>query len=95
MPEALLHMLILRHTPETCPAANPSMREKSSARLQQLHTGAPEHGAKVVGSWADVAGHTFFFVVEAPNAHVISQMVTQLELFHWSTMELRPVVGMG
>ena len=42
-----------------------------------------------------IAGHTFFFLVEAPNAHVIADLVTGLELFHWNTMELRPVVTMG
>jgi hypothetical protein len=88
-------MVTLLHTPETCPAAKPDMREKGGTRLQQLTSDAPNHGAKVVGAWADVPGHTFFFVIDAPNAHVISSMITGLELFHWSTMELRPVVAMG
>jgi hypothetical protein len=94
MSESLLHLLTLRHTPETCPAANPDMREKCGTRLQQLVSDAPSYGALVRGGWADVAGHTFVYVIEAPNAHVISDMVTGLELFHWSTAEIRPVVLM-
>jgi len=70
------------------------MQQKCGTNLGRLSSEAPDHGARVVGAWADVAGHTFYYVIEAPNAHVISTMVTDLELFHWNTLELRPVIDM-
>ena len=93
--QQFLHMVILRHGPETCPAASPAMQEKCGARLAQLGPAAPGHGAELKGWWADVPGHTFFLLIEAPSAHAIQDLVTELELFHWNTMELRPVIAVG
>lgn len=93
--EGLLHMVTLRHTPETCPAARPDMREKCGARLGQFAGAMEARGGAVRGWWADTPGHLFYFLIEAPNAHVIGQVVSELELSHWSTLEVRAVVQAG
>jgi len=94
MADSLLHMVTLRHGPETCPAARPEFRDKCGAALGKFRQGSPEKGVVVRNWWADTPGHFFYFLVEAPNAHVIGQLVTELELMHWSTLEVRPVVEM-
>jgi len=92
MSDGLLHMVTLRHGPETCPAAHPEFQEKCGTALGKFRAGSPETGVVVRNWWADTPGHFFYFLVEAPNAHVIGQLVTELELMHWSTLEIRPVV---
>ncbi len=91
----MLHMVVLSHGPETCPAVHPEMREKCGQRLSQI----PEAGKKlriaVQGRWADPPGHVFYFVLDAPNAHVIGELMTQLELTHWSTVAIHPVTSIG
>ncbi|HMO53556.1 MAG TPA: hypothetical protein PJ994_03555 [Tepidiformaceae bacterium] len=95
MSESLLHMVTLRHGPETCPAARPDLQEKCGTALGRVPIDAPNFGARVVGYWADPPGHMFFAVIEAPNAHAISNLFRSLELSHWNTVEVRPVVSMS
>ena len=92
MSEPLLHMVTLRHSPETCPAARPDLQDKCGAALGKVRAGSPEAGVVVRNWWADTPGHLFYFLVEAPNAHAIARLVSQLELMHWSTLEVRAVV---
>ncbi len=88
----LIHMVTLRHGPETCPAARPDMQQKCGTALGQFRAGSPEKGVVVRNWWADTPGHYFYFLVEAPNAHAIAELVSELELSHWSTLEIRAVV---
>jgi hypothetical protein len=85
-------MVTLRHSPETCPAARPEFRDRCGAALGQFQAGSEEKGVVVHNWWADTPGHLFYFLVEAPNAHAIAELVGELELSHWSTLETRAVV---
>ena len=95
MAELLLHMVTLTHGPETCPAARPDLQEKCGVRLAALPGEAPNHGAEVRGRWADPPGHVFYFLVAAPNAHAVASLIGGLELSHWNTVEVRPVIDMA
>ncbi len=92
MADLLLHMVTLRHGPETCPAARPDLQQTCGSALGSFKAGNPERGIIVRNWWADTPGHLFYFLVEAPNAHVIGELVAELELSHWSTFECRAVI---
>jgi hypothetical protein len=55
---------------------------------------ATKLGIKVQGWWVNPPGHTFFVLVDAPNAHVINNLMTELRLFHWNTIQVHPIVTM-
>ena len=91
----MLHMVIMTHGPETCPASHPEIREKCGTRLMQLKEGSAKHGVTIQGFWANPPEHVFYVVADAPNAHAINDLTSELELFHWNTIEVRPVVVFG
>lgn len=89
----MLHMIILTHGPETCPASHPNMQEKCGTSLMQLKGGSAKHGVTIQGFWANPSEHIFFVVADAPNAHAINTLTSELELSHWNTIRVQPVVA--
>jgi hypothetical protein len=51
-------------------------------------------GISMQGSWVDMPGHTAFMVLDAPNAHVVNQMMMELHFMDWNTVDVRPVISM-
>ena len=88
----MLHMVIVRHTAESCPgrpgneAIHPCMNT-----MQEL---IAERGIGVVGRWADPAAHANFLVLDAPNAHVIQEVMMSSGMAGHTTTEIRPVLSM-
>ena len=35
--------------------------------------------------------HTIWFILDAPNAHVVNQMMAELKLMEWNTVMVHPV----
>jgi muconolactone delta-isomerase len=46
----------------------------------------------VQGAWTNMPGHTIYFLVDAPNAHVVNQMLAELHIMDWNTVVVNPVV---
>lgn len=90
----MLHVVVLRHGPETCPASHPEMQDRCGTNLMRFKEGSSAGGVVVRGLWADPAGHLFFAVVEAPHAHAVTQLAGELELSHWNTVKVHPVTEM-
>lgn len=88
----MLHMVIVRHTAESCPgrpgneAIHPCMNT-----MQEL---IAERGIGVVGRWADPAAHVNFLVLDAPNAHVIQEVMMSSGMAGHTTTEVRPILSM-
>ena len=88
----MLHMVIVRHTAESCPgrpgneAVHPCMNT-----MQEL---IAERGIGVVGRWADPAAHVNFLVLDAPNAHVIKEVMMSSGMAGHTTTDVRPVLSM-
>ena len=88
----MLHMVIVRHTAESCPgrpgneAVHPCMNT-----MQEL---IAERGIGVVGRWADPAAHVNFLVLDAPNAHVIQEVMMSSGMAGHTTTDVRPVLSM-
>jgi hypothetical protein len=88
----MLHMLIVRHTAESCPGR--SGNEAVHPCLQTMSELLVQHGVTTVGRWADPPAHVNYLVLDAPNAHVIQQVLMESGLFAHTTSELRPVLSM-
>lgn len=88
----MLHMVILRHSPESCPGrpGNEAIRPCAHAMNDFLERA----GVKTVGRWADPPGHVNYMVLDAPSAHVILEALMESGLFAHTSTEIRPVLSM-
>ena len=43
-------------------------------------------------AWTNLPGHASYFVLDAPNAHVINQALIELEVVTWNTCQVNLVV---
>ncbi len=92
----MLHMLIAKHGPETCPASRPDFREKYLPQFQQLDEYAKKVGARIEGAWTNMPAHTTWILVDAPNAQVVSDLAAESQLMNWNHIDsLLPVITMA
>ena len=90
----MLFMIELKHNPETCIAA----RERSSAetdakRLRELRKLAANRGATVIDGWSFPVGHQFWYVIDAPDSHVVADVFFESNAFKWNTVAINPVMN--
>ncbi len=88
----MLHMVVLTHGPDTCAAAHAESGKMMRDAMNNMDEVSKKHGVTVQGAWIDPPGHIFYIVADAPNAHVINDLVTELKLFHWNTIVIHPVI---
>ena len=88
----MLHMVIVRHTAESCPGRDPEGPVHPC--LRSLDTLMGERGIEVRGRWADPPAHVNYLLLDAPNAHVIQQLMMESGLFAHTTSETRAVLSM-
>ena len=87
----MLHMIVITHGPDTCAAVHPDLGDKARGAMVQMDEVSKKHNVVVQGWWIDAPGHIFYIVADAPNAHAINDVMIDLELFHWNTVDVRPV----
>jgi hypothetical protein len=88
----MLHMVVATHGPETCAVVVPEVREKALSASQRMGEVTKALGITVQGAWANMPGHTLYFLLDAPNAHVVNQMAVELHFMDWSTWVVNPVI---
>ena len=71
----MLHMLVNSHNPESCAFRSEEDEAALAPGFTQITQAALDRGATVQGSWVNTASHTIFLVVDAPNAHVIDEVI--------------------
>jgi hypothetical protein len=91
----MLHMLVARHGPQTCPAAVPEFNDKALFALKERDKVAKKLGISIEGAWANMPAHILYYVCDAPNAHVVNQLAVELKLMDWSTVTVSPVITFG
>ena len=87
----MLHMIVMSHGPETCAGANAEARGKASNGFSQLNAAAKAKDVTVQGAWVDAPAHLIYALVDAPNAHVINDLMRELQFFHWNTIDIHPL----
>ena len=50
-----------------------------------------KHGVNVMGFWVDPPAHQFYMLADAPSAHAINELMIELQLFHWNTVDIHAV----
>jgi hypothetical protein len=70
----------------------PELRDKALDARQRMGEVTKALGITVQGAWTNMPGHTLYFLLDAPNAHVVNQMTAELHLMDWNTVVVNPVV---
>ncbi len=87
----MLHMVVATHGPETCAAVVPAAMEKALSGSLRMGEVTKKLGITVLGAWTNMPGHVLYFLLDAPNAHVVNQMAVELHLMDWNTVVVNPV----
>ncbi len=88
----MLHMVVATHGPDTCAAVVLEVTEIAKAGFQQIGEAAKKLGITVQGMWTNMPAHTLYFLVDAPNAHVVNQLFRDIHLMDWNTVVVNPVL---
>ena len=88
----MLHMVVGIHGPDTCAAVVPVVKEMAKAGFGQMGETAKKYGITALGSWSNMPAHVLYILVDAPNAHVVSQWARDTHLMDWNTVVVNPVV---
>jgi muconolactone delta-isomerase len=88
----MLHMVVATHGPESCPVVAPDSMNKASSAIKRMGEVTKALGITVQGSWTNMPGHVMYFLLDAPNAHVVNQMAMELQLMDWNTVDVNPVI---
>ena len=87
----MLHMVTGTHGADTCAAAHADIGEMARDGWERLDDASKELGVTLQGAWVDPPAHVFYFLFDAPNAHAVSNLLIELKLFHWNTLDVHPV----
>lgn len=76
----MLHMLVNVHNPESCAFRSEADDEALSPGFDRLESIAAERGAEMRDAWVNTGSHAIFVLLEAPNAHVIDEILREAGL---------------
>ena len=76
----MLHMLVSTHNAESCAFRSAEDEAAVAPAFGGLGRVAEERGASLRGSWVNTASHTVFALIDAPNAHVVDEVIREAGL---------------
>ena len=88
----MLHMIIMKHSPESCPGRPGN--EEIIPCLNKMQALLAERKIKTVGRWADPPGHVNYLVLDAPSAHEVQEVFMESGLSVHTTTEIHAVLSM-
>ncbi len=88
----MLHLVENRHETADCPLRSDENRRALVPALEGLDGAAAEVGASVEGAWVNPAGHVMFFLIDAPSAHAVDELVRAAGLAGRTAIRTYPVV---
>jgi hypothetical protein len=91
----MLYMVISTHGPDTCPMGNPEAAKKMRYAMEHMNDVTKKLNIKVNGNWVYTTAHIIYMLVDANNAHDISQMAMELHMMEWNTVVINPVLPMA
>jgi hypothetical protein len=87
------HIVVNTHNPESCAFRSDEDAAVVGAALDGFADAAAAEGVEVEAFWIDRAAHTFFIVVEAPNAHAVDAAVVRAGLVGRTHSDIHPVLS--
>ncbi len=88
----MLHLVENRHETADCPLRSDENRQALVPALEGLDAAAAQVGAAVEGAWVNPAGHVMFFLIDAPSAHAVDELIRAAGLASRTTIRTYPVV---
>lgn len=70
----MLHVAVNTHSEESCAFRGEPNRGALVGGFEKLQAIAGDHGATIHHIWTNMASHTVFFVIEAPDSHVVDRL---------------------
>ncbi len=90
----MLHVLVNTHSAESCAFRSDENREALLPAFDRLGQAAEQHGSTVKDMWANMASHTIFALIEAPDAHAVDAAVRDAGLVGLTDSKVFAVVPM-
>jgi hypothetical protein len=85
------HMVVNTHNPESCAFRSEEDGQLVGGILDGFAQAAADEGATVEGFWIDRGAHTFFILVDAPNAHAVDAAMLRAGFVGRTHTDVHPV----
>jgi|SRR5215831_15346230 len=86
-----LYGIYAEHTQQTCPLYNKESRESLLRGAPNLEKNAQKNGVKILHQFHSGLEHTFLWVVDADNAHLIQDLMARTA-GRFNTIKIVPLV---
>lgn len=87
-------VLVARHSPEQCPAANGKIREIMKEAAKRTPEIARQLGVRVAGSYVLGPDHEVLAMLEADRIESVQEFALQTRMMQWNTVSIRAAWGM-
>jgi hypothetical protein len=87
----MFHMVVNTHTSDTCAFRSEENEKVLRPAIQALGKAATAKGGKLTGWWINTTSHTFFFLIDAPDAHAVNGMLEESGLVGLTHSVIYPV----
>jgi hypothetical protein len=85
-------MIVNSHDPQDCVFRGDAESLAMKGALRRFDEVAREHGVVPQGTWMSRAAHEIFLLVEAPNVHVIEEILIGADLVGLTRSRVLPVL---
>jgi len=79
----------MKHTPESCPMFNETVKKKFKEHVSQRMEIAKKHEIKVLSAYTSILDHLIFYVIEAPTQQAVENYFTEIGFAFWNNIEIR------
>jgi hypothetical protein len=90
----MLYMVINTHSAESCAFRGEDEAEHLETAFDRFEKVAAEHGVARRGSWVNRPAHEVFVLVDAPDPHVIDEVLVGTGLVGRTTTRVLSVVAL-
>ena len=86
------HMVVNTHNAESCAFRGEEEGNFMAGALDAIGKAFADQGGTVDGFWINRSAHTFFMLIDAPNAHAIDEALLKAGMVGRTHTELFPVL---
>lgn len=91
---AMLHMVVNTHNPESCAFRSEADDTALTPGIEGLGAAAHAKGATLQSFWVNTGSHAFFILLDAPNAHVVDEVIRDSGLTGRTHSEVYAILDM-
>jgi len=89
----MLFMFEFKHSPGTCIAAREKNADLDAQQLRELRNIAMKLDSTIIDGWSFPVGHQLWYVIDAPESHVVADVFFESRAFRWNTVTINPVMN--